>query len=114
MTELPPSVGPGKLAFDAKGRTYIMSPNSLIRVSPSGNQETIVAKPPQFGLPTNGPTSLGAIGVDPAGTVYFSGTYPAASTDYIFRVNDDASITQVYGQRRHTLASRLGHIARSR
>ena len=63
------------------------------------NTETIVAMPSQPGVPPQGfgPTSLGGLGIDPAGNVYFTGTYLGAPTSYIFRVNDDGTLTHVYG-----------------
>jgi uncharacterized protein (TIGR03437 family) len=72
---------------------------NLIRVSPDGKQETIVAMPSQPGIPPQGfgPTSLGGIGTDPTGNVYFTGTYLGAPTDYVFRVNDDGTFATVYG-----------------
>ena len=98
-TGFPPTLGPGKIAFDSKGRLYLMSMFNLIRISPDGKQETIVAFPSQPGVPPQGfgPTSLGGIGTDPAGNVYFTGTYLGAPTDYVFRVNDDGTFTTVYG-----------------
>jgi hypothetical protein len=48
---LPPTLVSGKLAFDAKGRLYLMSMFNLIRISPDGKQETIVALPTQAGVP---------------------------------------------------------------
>ena len=98
-TGFPPTLGLGKIAFDSKGRLYLMSMFNLIRISPDGKQETIVAMPSQPGVPPQGfgPTSLGGIGTDPAGNVYFTGTYLGALTDYVFRVNDDGTFTSVYG-----------------
>jgi uncharacterized protein (TIGR03437 family) len=98
-TGFPPTLGSGKIAFDSKGRLYLMSMFNLIRISPDGKQETIVAFPSQPGVPPQGfgPTSLGGIGTDPAGNVYFTGTYLGAPTDYVFRVNDDGTFTTVYG-----------------
>ena len=98
-TGFPPTLGPGKIAFDSKGRLYLMSMFNLIRISPDGKQETIVAFPSQPGVPPPGfgPTSLGGIGTDPAGNAYFTGTYLGALTDYVFRVNDDGTFTTVYG-----------------
>ncbi len=95
----PPTLGPGKLAIDAKGRVLLMSMFNLVRISPDGKQETIVALPSQPGVPPPGfgPTSLGGIGTDPVGNVYFTGTYLGAPTDYVFRVNDDGTFTPVYG-----------------
>ena len=82
-----------------KAGVYLMSMFNLIRISPDGKQETIVAMPSQPGVPPQGfgPTSLGGIGTDPAGNVYFTGTYLGAPTDYVFRVNDDGTFTPVYG-----------------
>jgi uncharacterized protein (TIGR03437 family) len=76
-----------------------MSMFNLVRISSDGKQETIVAMPSQPGVPPQGfgPTSLGGIGTDPVGNVYFTGTYLGAPTDYVFRVNDDGTFTQVYG-----------------
>ena len=73
--------------------------STLIRISPDGKQETIVAMPSQPGVPPPGfgPTSLGGLGTDPAGNVYFTGTYLGAPTSYVFRVNDDGTFTTVYG-----------------
>ena len=98
-TGFPPTLGGGKLAIDAKGRVLLMSMFNLIRISPDGKQETIVAMPSQPGVPPQGfgPTSLGGIGTDPVGNVYFTGTYLGAPTDYVFRVNDDGTFTTVYG-----------------
>ena len=95
----PPTLGPGKIAVDSKGRVYLMSMFALIRISPDGKQETIVAMPSQPGVPPQGfgPTSLGGLGTDPAGNVYFTGTYLGAPTSYVFRVNDDGTLTTVYG-----------------
>jgi uncharacterized protein (TIGR03437 family) len=95
----PPTLGSGKFAIDAKGRVLLMSMFNLVRISPDGKQETIVALPSQPGVPPPGfgPTSLGGIGTDPVGNVYFTGTYLGAPTDYVFRVNDDGTVTQVYG-----------------
>jgi sugar lactone lactonase YvrE len=95
----PPTLGSGKLAIDAKGRVLLMSMFNLVRISSDGKQETIVAMPSQPGVPPQGfgPTSLGGIGTDPVGNVYFTGTYLGAPTDYVFRVNDDGTFTQVYG-----------------
>ena len=46
-----------------------MSMFNLVRISPDGKQETIVAMPSQPGVPPQGfgPTSLGGIGTDPVG-----------------------------------------------
>jgi hypothetical protein len=98
-TGFPPTLGSGKIAIDSKGRVYLMSRFDLIRISPDGKQETIVAMPSQPGVPPPGfgPTSLGGLGVDPAGNVYFTGTYLGAPTSYVFRVNDDGTLTTVYG-----------------
>ncbi len=93
------TLGPGKIAVDAKGRVYLMGLINLIRISPDGKQETIVAMPSQPGVPPPGfgPTSLGGLGTDPAGNIYFTGTYLGAPTFYVFRVNDDGTLTTVYG-----------------
>jgi uncharacterized protein (TIGR03437 family) len=95
----PPTLGSGKIAIDGKGRVLLMSMFALFRISADGKQETIVAMPSQPGVPPQGfgPTSLGGIGTDPVGNVYFTGTYLGSPTDYIFRVNDDGTVTQVYG-----------------
>jgi uncharacterized protein (TIGR03437 family) len=95
----PPTLGPGKIAIDGKDRVCLMSMFNLIRISPDGKQETIVAAPTQAGVPPQGfgPISLGGIGTDPAGAVYFTGTYLGALTDYVFRVNDDGTFTTMYG-----------------
>jgi uncharacterized protein (TIGR03437 family) len=55
-----------------------------------------------------GPTTLGGIGVDPAGTVYFTGTYLGSPTDYVFRVNDDGTFAPLYGSAAKPL--RFGYI----
>jgi uncharacterized protein (TIGR03437 family) len=98
-TSLPPTLPNGKVAVDSKDRIYVMSMFSLMRLSLDGKAETIVAMPSQPGVPPQGfgPTSLGGLGTDPAGNVYFTGTYLGAPTDYVFRVNDDGTFTQVYG-----------------
>jgi uncharacterized protein (TIGR03437 family) len=98
-TGFPATFSTGKLAIDSKDRVYLMSVLSLIRISPDGKQETIVAMPVQPGapLPGFGPTSLGGLGVDPAGNVFFTGAYAGSPTDYVFRVNDDGTFTPVYG-----------------
>jgi uncharacterized protein (TIGR03437 family) len=96
----PLPLGPGnKFAIDSKGRIYLLSVFALVRVSPDGNRETIVSPPSQPGVPPQGfgPTSLGAIGIDRSGNVYFTGTYLGAPTDYVFRVNDDGTVSPFYG-----------------
>jgi len=96
----PPVLGPGaKLTIDSKDRVYVLGLLSLIRISPDGKQETIVSPPTQPGIPPAGfgPTSLGGIGVDPAGNVYFTGSYLGPPGGYIFRVNDDGTFTRLYG-----------------
>jgi uncharacterized protein (TIGR03437 family) len=40
---------------------------------------------------------MSGLGVDPAGNVYFTGTYLGSQTDYVFRVNDDGGFTAIYG-----------------
>ena len=98
---LPPLIGAtAKVAIDSKDRLYVLGMFSLARVRPDGNVETIVNPPSAPGVPSSGfgPTSMRAIGVDPAGNVYFTGRYLGeAGADSIFRVNDDASFTRVYG-----------------
>ena len=113
-TGFPPTLGPGKIAVDAKGRVYLMGMFSLIRISPDGKQETIVAMPSQPGVPPQGfgPTSLGGLGTDPAGNVYFTGTYLGAPTSYVFRVNDDGTLTHRLRQHRQSAALRLRTLAR--
>jgi uncharacterized protein (TIGR03437 family) len=97
-TGFPPTFSTGKLAIDAKGRVYLMNFFNLIRISPDGKQETIVTPPPPPGPPLGfGPTGLRDIGIDPAGNVYFTGTYYGGPTDYVFRVNDDGTFTPIYG-----------------
>jgi uncharacterized protein (TIGR03437 family) len=96
---LPPSIGSVvKLAVDAKDRVYVLGMFSLGRVSPDGKIEVIVNPPSSPGVPPAGfgPTSLRAIGTDPSGNVYFTGTYLGEPNDSVFRVNDDGSFTRVY------------------
>jgi len=88
------------IALDSKDRVYILHQFSLVRVSPDGTQENLIAPPSQPGVPPgsgSGPSGLGAIGVDRSRNVYFTGTYPGTPTDYIFRVNDDGTFSPVYG-----------------
>ena len=108
-TGFPPTLGAGKIAVDSKGRVYLMGLFNLIRISPDGKQETIVAMPTQPGVPPPGfgPTSLGGLGTDPTGNVYFTGTYLGAPTSYVFRVNDDGTLTTVYGSAATPLYLRL-------
>jgi uncharacterized protein (TIGR03437 family) len=98
-TGFPPTLGPGKIAIDAKGRVCLMSISALVRISPDGKQETIVAMPSQPGVPPQGfgPTYLSGLGTDPAGNVYLTGSYVGAVSQYVFRVNDDGTLTTVYG-----------------
>lgn len=94
-----PVLGNARIAIDSKDRIYLFSIVQGVRISPDGTQEIIVKQPSQPGVPPQGfgPTSVSAAGTDPSGNVYFTGTYLGSQTDYIFRVNDDASFTPVYG-----------------
>jgi len=105
---------PFHLAVDARDRVYLSGLFDMFRLSPDGKQETIVGMPTQAGVPPPGfgPTSLGAIGTDPSRNVYFTGTYLGAPTDYVFRVNDDGTFSQVYGSASNPLAfGRSGSLA---
>ncbi len=96
---LPPVLGPRvQLAFDARDRLYVLGMFSLTRLSPDGQVETIVGLPTSPGVPPPGfgPTSLTALGTDPAGAVYFTGTYFGDNGASVFRVNDDGSFTRIY------------------
>jgi uncharacterized protein (TIGR03437 family) len=96
---LPPRIGAtAKIAVDAKDRVYVLSMFSLIRVLPDGKVEEIVSAPSTPGVPPTGfgPTLMRAIGADPSGTVYFTGTYLGEPSDSVFRVNDDGSFTRLY------------------
>jgi uncharacterized protein (TIGR03437 family) len=94
-----PTLGNGRIAIDAKDRVYLFSLFQGIRISPDGHEEVIVKPPSQAGVPPPGfgPTSTSAVGTDPSGNVYFTGTYLGSQTDYVFRVNDDGGFTAVYG-----------------
>jgi uncharacterized protein (TIGR03437 family) len=94
-----PVLGNARIAIDSKDRVYLFSIIQGVRISPDGTQEIIVKQPSQPGVPPQGfgPTSISAAGTDLSGNVYFTGTYLGSQTDYIFRVNDDATFTQVYG-----------------
>ncbi|MEO8594543.1 MAG: hypothetical protein ABI759_14600 [Candidatus Solibacter sp.] len=94
-----PVLGNARIAIDSKDRVYLFSISQGLRISPDGTQQVIVQQSSQPGVPPQGfgPTSISAAGTDPSGNVYFTGTYLGSPTDYIFRVNDDASFTQVYG-----------------
>ncbi|HKA02097.1 MAG TPA: hypothetical protein VKE70_36550 [Candidatus Solibacter sp.] len=98
-THLLPALGQGQIAIDSKDRIYLLDLSSLTRTTADGTRQTIVKPPSQPGVPPPGfgPASMSAIGTDPAGNVYFTGTYLGAPTDYFFRVNDDGTFTQVYG-----------------
>ena len=98
-TGFPPTLGNARIAIDAKDRVYLFSIIQGLRIGPDGTREVIVKPPSQPGVPPQGfgPTSVSGAGTDPSGNVYFTGTYLGSQTDYIFRVNDDASFTPVYG-----------------
>ena len=95
----PPTLGSGRIAIDAKDRISLFSSFQGLRIWPDGRQEVIVNLPSQPGVPPQGfgPTSMSALGVDPAGNVYFTGTYLGSQTDYVFRVNEDGGFTAIYG-----------------
>jgi hypothetical protein len=40
---------------------------------------------------------MSALGVDPAGNVYFTGSYLGSQTDYVFRVTEDGGFNAIYG-----------------
>ncbi len=96
---LPPVLGPRvQLAFDARDRLYVLGMFSLTRLAPDGQAQTIVGMPTSPGVPPPGfgPTSLTALGTDPAGAVYFTGTYFGDNGSSVFRVNDDGSFTRLF------------------
>jgi sugar lactone lactonase YvrE len=98
-TGFAPTLGLGQITIDSKDRIYLLSLFGLNRFTSDGKQQTIVGPPSQPGVPPPGfgPTSMRALGVDPSGTVYFTGTYLGSPTDYVFRVHDDGTIAQVFG-----------------
>ena len=77
---LPPLTS--QLAIDAKGRLYVVSLGSLLRVLPDRSMQTIVGR--GFGLP-----QVSNLGTDPSGNVYFT------SGLGVYRINDDATYTQL-------------------
>jgi uncharacterized protein (TIGR03437 family) len=87
------------IAIDSKDRVYVSGLISMFRVSPDGKHETIVGMPTEPGLspPGSGPAPLGATGVDPSRSVYFTGACVGAPSDCVFRVNDDGTFSPVYG-----------------
>jgi uncharacterized protein (TIGR03437 family) len=95
----PPTLGRARIAIDAKDRVYLFSSFQGLRIWPDGRQEVIVKPPSQPGVPPQGfgPTSMSALGVDPAGNVYFTGTYLGSQTDYVFRVTEDGGFNAIYG-----------------
>jgi uncharacterized protein (TIGR03437 family) len=96
---VPPIIGSvARIAVDAKDRLHVMTMFAMVRVWPDGKVEGIVGPPSGPGVPPPGfgPSLLGAIGTDPSGNVYFTGTYLGEPDDSVFRVNDDGSFTRVY------------------
>jgi uncharacterized protein (TIGR03437 family) len=80
----------GKIAIDSKDRVYVMGSLSLYRILADGATRQTVVAPPESG---NASLLNGAgLGVDTAGNMYF-GTY-----DSVYRVNDDATYSQLYSR----------------
>jgi uncharacterized protein (TIGR03437 family) len=96
--DVPPGLGGGKLAIDGKDRLHTLDMFSMKRVSDNGELEWIVRLPSQPGVPPPGfgPTSLGNLGVDSRGFVYFTGEYLGKPEQYVFRVEDDGTLTRLH------------------
>ncbi len=77
------------IAFDAKGRLYLMNTYSLDRVSPGGSTQNIISLHSGIFVPLAGLTGLG---VDPAKNVYFA----SRADGLVYRVNDDGSYTAAH------------------
>ena len=68
---MPPTLGAGVIAFDAKDRLYVLDMFSLTRISPDGSALPIIASLSFTGAPPPGLSYLTGLGVDPAKNVYF-------------------------------------------
>jgi len=77
------------IAFDAKGRLYLMNEYSVDRVSPDGATQNIMRAGTRGFFPLPGPVGLA---VDPAKNVYFA----SGADGFVYRVNDNGSYTAVY------------------
>ncbi len=86
-----PSAAVSQLAIDSKDRADVWGTLlvSLIRILPDLSTQTIVAAPTAPGVPPPGFVQVTGLGTDRSGSVYF------ASNADIYRINDDASYTQV-------------------
>ena len=56
---------------------------------------------------------MSALGVDPAGNVYFTGAYLGSQTDYVFRVTEDGGFNAIYGSTTAPLHPLFNQLSRS-